>query len=108
MGKASRTPGINGARFAWGLAVPFSLSRQPLLQVMSSACTHDPTDIRGKTSYRRRRIYKKQVCRICGWVREYSMPSWAHGEWDFGEWKPPEDFIKHIRPDRQPLLFGTR
>lgn len=61
---------------------------------MSTACMHDPRDIRGKTTYRRGKIYKKQVCRICGWVREYSFPTDTKGEWKFGEWVPPEDFSK--------------
>lgn len=56
---------------------------------MSEACAHDPRDIPGKLTYRRRRIYRKHLCRACGRVREYSMPVDTHGIWNFGPWMPP-------------------
>ena len=66
---------------------------------MSTVGTRDPKDLRAKTSCCGRRIDKKQVFRICGWVREYSIPSWAHGEGEYGEWAPPENFSKLKRFD---------
>ena len=56
---------------------------------MSKSCTHVARDIRGKLTYRSGRIHNKQVCRVCGWVREYSMPTDVKGVCRFGEWRPP-------------------
>ena len=64
---------------------------------MSITCMHDPKDIPGKMTYRSGRIHKKQLCRVCGWVREYSLPSGAGGQWLFGEWAPPDKFVEHGR-----------
>lgn len=64
---------------------------------MSEACAHAPRDIRGKTTCHGRRIYRKQLCRICGWVREYSMPLDSGGVCHFGPWTRPEDFMSQAK-----------
>ena len=56
---------------------------------MSKACMHVARDIRGKLTCRSGRIHNKQVCRVCGWVREYSLPTDVKGVLQFGEWMPP-------------------
>ena len=55
---------------------------------MSKACTHVARNIRGKLTSRAGRIHSKQICRICGWVREYSMPTGVNGVSRYGEWTP--------------------
>ena len=56
---------------------------------MSKACMHVARDIRGKLTCRAGRIHNKQVCRVCGWVREYSLPTDVKGALQYGEWTPP-------------------
>ena len=56
---------------------------------MSKTCTHVARDIRGKLTYRLGRIHNKHLCRACGWVREYSLPSGVEGVSRYGEWMPP-------------------
>ena len=60
--------------------------------------THVPRDLPGKATYRLRRVHKKQVCRVCGLVREYSMPVEGGGEWLYGEWRSPDRFEKDVLP----------
>ena len=55
-------------------------------------------NIRGKLTYRSGRIHKKQVCRVCGWVREYSQPTDVKGVLKFGEWMPPPGSGKAANP----------
>lgn len=56
---------------------------------MSKTCKHVSRDIRGKLTYRSGRIHKKQLCRACGWVREYSLPTDVKGVLTYGERTPP-------------------
>ncbi|MCY4585854.1 MAG: hypothetical protein OXB98_07450 [Bryobacterales bacterium] len=65
---------------------------------MSKTCTHVARDIRGKLTYRSGRIHNKQICRVCGWVREYSLPTGGKGVWTYGEWMRPPSSGKAARP----------
>ena len=64
---------------------------------MYTTCLHVARDIRGKLTCRSARIHKKQVCLVCGWVREYSPPTGGKGEWTYGEWMPPPSSGKAAR-----------
>ena len=61
--------------------------------------THVPRDTDDKPTYYCRSIHKKQVCRVCGWVREYSMPVDSNSQWIYGEWQPSERTEKPAGPD---------
>ena len=60
---------------------------------------HFPADTDGKPTYHCRSVHKKQVCRICGWERKYSMPVDSGAGWIYGDWVPPDRFEKATRPD---------
>ena len=57
---------------------------------MPTLHTQVPADTDDKPAYYCRSIHWKQVCRVCGWVREYSMPVDSGGHWVYGQWMPPE------------------
>ena len=64
---------------------------------MSKTCTHVAIDTRDKPTYRSRRIHWKQVCHVCGWVREYSLPVDAGRIWMYTEWRSPDSSEKPTR-----------